>query len=389
MELTKPEPSRSDEQTVDVSIILPSLNEEKTIGEVIDKAKKTLEASGYTYEIIVSDNSTDATPRIASEKGALVVHPDRLGYGYAYLYALRFARGKFIVFADADGTYDLSETPKLVEPLVKGEADVVLGTRLKGKIMPGAMPWLHRYIGNPILTYTLNKFYGTRVSDAHTGFRAITREVLQRLKINSTGMEFASELLVKAAYAGLRIKEVPITYYPRPQGTSSKLRSFRDGWKHLKLMLLLAPKFLYYIPGIVMLISGTILMLAALFRANLGHSHGLHLAVLGSTLVILGNTAVALGLIADTHLARTLGRPTSKITSQLTRLLTVENSLGIGALLVVVGLIYTLYLFLLWVESGFRYLPVRGENVVALTLIVFGTQIFLHAMAAYLISWER
>ncbi|MGC8988219.1 glycosyltransferase family 2 protein [Infirmifilum sp.] len=389
MELTKPEPSRSDEQTVDVSIILPSLNEEKTIGEVIDKAKKTLEASGYTYEIIVSDNSTDATPRIASEKGALVVHPDRLGYGYAYLYALRFARGKFIVFADADGTYDLSETPKLVEPLVKGEADVVLGTRLKGKIMPGAMPWLHRYIGNPILTYTLNKFYGTRVSDAHTGFRAMTREALQRLSLESSGMEFASELLVKAAYAGLRIREVPITYYPRAEGTRSKLRSLRDGWRHLKLLLLLAPKFLYYLPGAVMLAAGAALMLAALLRANLGYSPGLHSAMLGGALAVLGNTAVAMGLIADLHLAKMLGRPTSRITKALARHLSVERALAAGTLMVAAGLTYAAYLFLEWVESGYRYLPVRGENAVALTLIVFGTQIFLHAMAAYLISWER
>jgi glycosyltransferase involved in cell wall biosynthesis len=376
MRAAAPGPAR---EAVDVTVILPARDEEKTIGEVIEKARRALEARGYTCEIIVADNSTDATPRIARERGGIVVHPDRPGYGYAYRYALRLASGRYVVMADADGTYDLSEAPKLLEPLVRGEADLVLGTRLKGRIMPGAMPWLHRYVGNPLLTSILNRFYGTRVSDAHTGFRAMTREALQRLSLESSGMEFASELLVKAAYAGLRIREVPITYYPRAEGTRSKLRSLRDGWRHLKFLLLLAPKFLYYLPGAVMLAAGAALMLAALLRANLGYSPGLHSAMLGGALAVLGNTAVAMGLIADLHLAKMLGRPTSRIT----------KALAAGALMVAAGLMYATYLFLEWVESGYRYLPVRGENVVALTLIVLGAQTFLHAMAAYLLAGKQ
>jgi len=160
----------------DITFIFPSKNEKKTIAEVVQKAQKAAQQLGMTYEIIVSDNSTDATPQIARSLGAKVVTLDKHGYGYAYTYALRHAKGKYVVMADADGTYDLEEAPKLLEPLLKGEADIVLGTRLKGRILPGAMPWLHRYIGNLLLTLILNRFYGTRVSDAHTGFRAAARE---------------------------------------------------------------------------------------------------------------------------------------------------------------------------------------------------------------------
>jgi glycosyltransferase involved in cell wall biosynthesis len=369
----------------DVTFIFPSKNEEKTIAEVIQKAQKAVQQLGLTYEIIVPDNSTDATPQIARSLGAKVVTPDKHGYGYAYIYALRHARGKYIVMADADGTYDLEEAPKLLEPLLKGEADIVLGTRLKGRILPGAMPWLHRYIGNPLLTFILNKFYGTNVSDAHTGFRAAKREAIQKLNLNTPGMEFASEFLAKAAYLKLRITEVPITYHPRREGTQSKLNSLRDGWRHLKFLLILAPKFLYYIPGIAMLLMGIVLMLAAVLRANLGYSPGIHSAILGSMLTILGANLAGLGLLADLHLAKMIGRPSSRITKLLMKM-SVERAFMLAAVLVVSGGAYTLYLFTKWVESGYRYLPLRGENAMALALIVLGVQVSASALLAHLVS---
>ncbi|MEM0126193.1 MAG: glycosyltransferase family 2 protein, partial [Thermofilum sp.] len=355
--------------------------------EVIQKAQKAAQQLGLTYEIIVPDNSTDATPQIATSLGAKVVTPDKHGYGYAYIYALRHARGKYIVMADADGTYDLEEAPKLLQPLLQDKADIVLGTRLKGKIMPGAMPWLHRYIGNPLLTFILNKFYGTNVSDAHTGFRAAKREAIQKLNLNTPGMEFASELLAKAAYLNLRITEVPITYHPRREGTQSKLNSLRDGWRHLKYLLILAPKFLYYIPGIAMLLMGIVLMLAAVLRANLGYSPGIHSAILGSMLTILGANLAGLGLLADLHLAKMIGRPTSRITKLLMKM-SVEQAFILAAVLVVSGGAYTLYLFTKWVESGYRYLPLRGENALALALTVLGAQAAATAMAAHLLRRE-
>ncbi|MCC5998248.1 MAG: glycosyltransferase family 2 protein [Thermofilum sp.] len=371
----------------DVTFIFPSKNEEKTIAEVIQKAQKAAQQLGLTYEIIVSDNSTDTTPQIARSLGAKVVTPDKHGYGYAYIYALRHARGKYIVMADADGTYDLEEAPKLLQPLLQDKADIVLGTRLKGKIMPGAMPWLHRYIGNPLLTFILNKFYGTNVSDAHTGFRAAKRQAIQKLNLNTPGMEFASEFLAKAAYLKLCITEVPITYHPRREGTQSKLNSLRDGWRHLKFLLILAPKFLYYIPGIAMLLMGIVLMLAAVLRANLGYSPGIHSAILGSMLTILGANLAGLGLLADLHLAKMIGRPTSRITKLLMKM-SIEQAFMLTAVLVVSGGAYTLYLFTKWVESGYRYLPLRGENALALALIVLGAQAAATAMAAHLVRGE-
>ncbi|MEM1661231.1 MAG: glycosyltransferase family 2 protein [Candidatus Bathyarchaeia archaeon] len=368
-----------------VSVIIPTRNERESIAECVEKARRALEEMGLAGEVIVSDNSSDDTPEIARGKGAIVVHPDRLGYGYAYIYALRHAKGRYIVMADGDGTYDLSEMPNLLEPLLKGEADVVLGTRIKGRIMPGAMPWLHRHIGNPLLTYVLNRFHGTRVSDAHTGFRAFTREALEKIKPTTTGMEFASELIIKAAYAGLRIKEVPITYYPR-RGGQSKLRSFRDGWRHLKLILTFAPKFLYYIPGAAMMLAGVVFMLAALLRIHLGYSPGIHSSILGSMLSILGFNLATLGLITDTYLASLLGRPTSSITNAILRRVSIEKVALLGALLSLTGLTYLLRIFTAWVESGYRYIPVRGENVVASTLLILGFQTILQTFTLHLLS---
>ncbi|MEM4004326.1 MAG: glycosyltransferase [Desulfurococcaceae archaeon] len=366
-----------------VSVIIPTRNEREGIAECVEKARKAFEEMGLVGEVIVSDNSSDDTPEIARRMGAIVVHPDRLGYGYAYIYALRHAKGRYIVMADGDGTYDLGEMPKLLEPLLKGEADVVLGTRLKGKIMPGAMPWLHRHIGNPLLTYVLNRFHGTRVSDAHTGFRAFTREALEKIKPTAAGMEFASELIIKAAYAGLRIKEVPITYYPR-RGGQSKLRSFRDGWRHLKLILTFAPKFLYYIPGAAMMLAGVAFMLAALLRIHLGYSPGIHSSILGSMLTILGFNLATLGLITDTYLASLLGRPTSSITNAILRRVSIEKAALLGALLSLTGLAYLLRIFTAWAESGYRYIPVRGENVVASTLLILGFQTILQTFTLHL-----
>ena len=376
--------ARSDE-SIDVTVIIPTRNERESIAECIEKAKRALEKLGLKYEIIVSDSSTDDTPEIARKHGAKVIHPDQLGYGYAYIYALRYARGKYIIMADGDGTYDFEETPKLLEPLIKGEADMVLGTRLKGKILPGAMPWLHRYIGNPLLTFVLNRFYGTHVSDSHSGFRAFTREAIEKIRPSAKGMEFATEMLIKAAYAGLRIAEVPITYYPR-KGGQSKLRSFRDGWRHLKLLLALAPKYLYYVPGVVFIIVGVILMLVALLRVNLGYSPGIHSSILGGVFTILGYNLVFAGIVADTYLANSIGRFTSRYTTIVYKHFNIERLILFGTSLTVIGLLYVLYLFILWLNSEYRFIPIRGENVLAFTMIILGLEIIFDGFIIYLLK---
>jgi glycosyltransferase involved in cell wall biosynthesis len=185
-------------------------------------------------EVIVADNSTDRTAEIARSLGAQVITPLNPGYGSAYLEAFPHARGSILAIADADGTYNLSEIPRLLVPLIKGEAELVIGSRFKGSIIDGSMPVLHQYIGNPLFTLMINILFGTRISDSHSGMRAFSRGALQKMKLKGKGMEFATEMIIEAALNGLTIKEVPISYSPRKG--KSKLHSFRDGWRHLWLI---------------------------------------------------------------------------------------------------------------------------------------------------------
>ncbi len=222
------------EDVPQISIVLPCRNEEPTIGEAIDTARAAF--SGRRVEVIVPDSSTDGSPRIARAKGAYVANPPALGYGAAYRFAFQHCRGRFIAMADPDGTYDLTELPGLISPLEEGSADLVMGSRLKGAMEPGAMPWFKRRLGNPLLTWMLNLLFRVGVSDAHCGMRTLTRDALSKMDLKTQGMEFASEMLVQAKRAGLRVAEVPISYRAR-KGGPSKLSSLSDGWRHVRYMV--------------------------------------------------------------------------------------------------------------------------------------------------------
>jgi len=358
---------------VEVTVILPTRNEAETIGSCIQKIKSVFERYGIEGEIIVSDNSDDETPQIARALGAIVVTPDKLGYGYAYIYAFNYARGKYIVIGDADDTYDFGEMPKLLKPLMNGEADLVIGSRLKGEIKKGAMPWLHRYIGNPILTSFLNRFYKVKVSDAHSGFRAIAKEALEKMKLRSRGMEFASEMIIEAKRLGLRIKEVPITYYPRKSG-SSKLRSFADGWRHLRFMLIYTPTYLYFIPGSILGLFGIAMILFAYLQIYVGYSPGFHSMILGSLSILVGYQILFLGLFAKLYgVSSGISNP-DRITHLIMKKLSLEKGVIIGLGVFFTGFLYALYLVISWIGSGFKVLPLRGESIIAFTLIIIGIQ---------------
>ncbi len=223
-----------DQTGPEISIVLPCRNEEPTIADAIDSARKAF--PGRRVEVIVSDSSTDRSPEIARTMGAIVVTPTALGYGAAYRFGFQHCHGRFVAMADADGTYDLMELPMLMAPMEEGRADLVIGSRLKGQMEPGAMPALKRHLGNPFLTWLLNVLFGVGVTDAHSGMRALTTDALRRIELRTTGMEFASEMLVEASRAGLRIAEVPISYRRR-RGAPSKLSSLRDGWRHVRYMI--------------------------------------------------------------------------------------------------------------------------------------------------------
>jgi glycosyltransferase involved in cell wall biosynthesis len=215
---------------LDVSIVIPCLNEEKTLGRALDMAKEAIRRSGMKGEIVLADNgSTDASLAIAEEKGARVVHVAPRGYGYALLYGIRQSHGRYIVMGDADATYDFREAVPFLEELKKG-ADLVIGSRFKGNIAPGAMPFLHRRLGTPVLTFLINLFFGMRISDCNCGMRAFSREAFDRLNIISGGMEFASEMIIKAGMEKLRVVEVPCSLSPDLRGKPPHLKTWRDGW---------------------------------------------------------------------------------------------------------------------------------------------------------------
>jgi len=223
-------------KTVKVSIVMPCLNEEKTLAICIRKAKSGIKKLGISGEVVIADNgSTDNSIKIAKKEGARVVHQPRKGYGNAYKLGFAKAKGKYIIMADSDNTYDLTDIARFIKPLDEGY-DMVMGSRIKGYIEPGAMPWLHEYIGNPGLTFMLNVLFQTGISDAHCGMRSFTKEAYQRMQLKTNGMEFASEMVINASLAKLKITEIPITLYANRERTPH-IHSFRDGWRHIIFML--------------------------------------------------------------------------------------------------------------------------------------------------------
>lgn len=360
-----------------VSIIIPCMNEEKTIGNCIRKAWSTLKEEGLEGEIIVADNSTDSSREIARSLGATIVIPQRKGYGNAYLEGTRHARGEYFVFADADGTYDLHEMPGLLKPLLDGSADFVIGSRLKGYIKEGSMPCLHRYLGNPVLTGTLNRLFGTNISDAHCGMRVITKEAYERLDLRSEGMEFASEMIIEIARKKLRIAEVPITYYHRQ--TPSKLHSWGDGWRHLRFMMLYNPTPFFYIPGFLLIILGSFMVLSLAIRGNVETTR-LHSFILGSMMAIIGTQMITTGGYMKVY-----GIVHNKIeriglTAKLLDYHSLESGLLVGIILFVGGMVLGSSVIIKWISSGYGSLSEIGRAVVSMVLTALGIQVILFTL---------
>ncbi|MBA4394677.1 MAG: hypothetical protein C0407_14090, partial [Desulfobacca sp.] len=283
-----------------VSVVMPCLNEEETIGPCIQKAWEGIKCLNLPGEVVVADNgSTDRSVEIAESFGARVVHQPIKGYGSAYQKGIDEAKGEYIVMGDSDLSYDFLEIPRFVTPLLDG-FDLVMGTRLKGQISPGAMPWLHRWIGNPILSGFLNLLFRTGISDAHCGMRAFTKKAWERMGLRSRGMEFASEMVIQAGKKKLKITEIPITLYPDGRTGRPHLKSFQDGWRHLRLMLLLSPSALFVIPGLILLLIGLILLIIPSFGIVYFYGIGLdvHTMVLGSLLAIQGFGIFTLGIFS-------------------------------------------------------------------------------------------
>jgi hypothetical protein len=369
---------------IDVSVVMPCLNEAKTLPASLDTAADALarlrERHGLCGEIVVSDNgSTDGSQAVAERHGARVVHCARRGYGAALAHGILQSRGRFIVMGDADGSYDFREAVPMVERLREGW-DLCMGSRFKGEIKPGAMPWKNRRIGNPALTGLLNLFFRSGLSDAHSGLRAFTREAFLKINPTSQGMEFASELVVKATLLGLARTEVPITLHRDGRDRAPHLRPWRDGWRHLRYLVMLSPLWLYFVPALALgalgiAILGLVLLAPAGGVATVGRFWlGDHWAVLSGGFLAIAHQTALLGLAATLYGAREgyrLMTPALRGVYWATRL---EHMLLAGAALVLAGLLVLGYVVGAWRASGYGSLHMIREMVVASTLIVIGLQ---------------
>jgi glycosyltransferase involved in cell wall biosynthesis len=377
--MSSPSPSTAStapDAPYEVAVILPCLNEAETVGTCVRKAVTTLQRLGVRGEVIVIDNgSTDGSPDIATREGARVVHETRKGYGSALMRGAEEAQGPFIIMADADDSYDLTDLERFIQGL-RGGADMVMGSRLLGTIKPGAMPWLHRWIGNPLLSGLLRFLFRTDVSDAHCGMRAFTKDAYRRMQLQTTGMEFASELVIKAVLGKMRIAQIPVTLHPDGRSRPPHLRSFRDGWRHLRFMLLLSPTHLFLLPGAVCMLLGIIplVLLGRGPRYLAGLTFDVHYMVLGSLLTVLGYQVLTTGLFAKaySHAAR-LYAPDATLT-MLRRFFNLERGLTVGALLFLAGLLMDASILIDWLRSGMSTLDAVRPALQASTLMIVGGQ---------------
>ncbi len=363
-------------EDLELTVLMPCLDEQDSIGACVAEARETLDRAGIAGEVLVVDNgSTDGSPELARGAGARVVHEPLRGYGYAYLRGFREAKGRYIVIGDSDGTYDFTLVPEFLERLRKGY-DFVNGSRLKGEIDDGAISFLHRYVGVPILTWALNRFSGSRFSDAHCGMRGFSREAIDKMGLRTGGMELASEIILRAVRADLNTTELPIPY--RARAGESKLRTFTDGWRHLRFMLLYSLTHLFLAPGAVLSAAGLILLLALVWgRLDIGTlSFDIHYMVVGSILAILGFQLVALGLQARVY-ALSIGLVNvDGLIATGTRYLTLERGLILGRVILAAGLGILSWIVASWVASDFSFDPTNKLRpaLLGLTLVVIGAQ---------------
>lgn len=340
----------------EVSVVIPCLNEAKSISFCVEKAVQSFQSSGLRGEVIVADNgSTDGSIEIAEKLGARVIRVEQRGYGSALRAGISASRGAFIVMGDADDSYDFGEVPRFVEMWKQGY-EVVMGNRFRGEIKRGAMPWHHKYLGNPGLTTLLNLFFHAKIGDSHCGMRGFTRAVYDRMDLRSTGMEFASEFVIKAAQLGARITEIPITLWPDKRGRPPHLRSFRDGWRHLRFMLLYAPNWLFLLPGGALVVAGLSIVFWLLPGPRQISPHiilDVHTMIFGMIFTLLGVQILSIGAFAKvfSYSAR-FDRGNISLKRVLKRV-TLESGLSLGGVLFLAGFGGCAWVTWKWAASGF------------------------------------
>ncbi len=339
----------------EISVVIPCLNEARSIGICVDKALAAFREMGIRGEVVVADNgSTDGSIEIAENLGARVVHVATRGYGNALQKGIEEAKGEFIIMGDADDSYNFSQVPGFVAKWREG-SDLVLGNRFEGGIKPGAMPWLHKYLGNPALTAILNSFFRAGVGDAYCGMRGFTKRVYERVDPRTTGMEFALELVIKAAKLGVKAAEIPVTLWPDKRGRQPHLRTFQDGWRSLRFMLLFAPNWLFLLPGVSLLGVGVGLVFW-LFPGprHLGHiTIDVHTMLFGMMFALLGAQIVSIGLFAKVFSYAEKFSQNQRSLERWLRRVKLEDGLVVGAGLALGGAGGAFWLLWKWAASDF------------------------------------
>jgi len=364
---------------VEVSIVMPCLNEVETLAACIAEAREAISKGGYTAEIIVADNgSTDGSQLVARELGAKVVDVQRKGYGSALIGGIDSAQGRFVVMGDADASYDFAAIAPLIAKLRDGY-DLVVGNRFLGGIEPGAMPWSHRWLGNPVLSSINKMFFHAPVGDTHCGLRAFTKGAYEKMRLRATGMEFASEMVIKASLKGMRITEVPVVLRPDGRSRPPHLRTWRDGWRHLRFMLLFSPRWLFLYPGLALLVVGlglSALLVAGPLRVG-GVRLDIHTMLVAGFLALLGYQLVLFAVFTKMFAIREGFHPPHPALQTLLRYITLEVGLLAGALMALGGLVALVLAVTSWQSVGFGNLnpsTTMREVIPAVVLLSLGTQ---------------
>jgi glycosyltransferase involved in cell wall biosynthesis len=377
----------------ELTILMPCLNEAATVATCVKKARGFLDRTGIAGEVLVADNgSTDGSVELATQAGARVIAVEQRGYGAALRAGIDAARGRYIIMGDADDSYDFARLDAFVEALRAGHP-LVMGNRFRGGIRPGAMPPLHRYLGNPVLSFVGRLFFRTRVGDFHCGLRGFDRDAARSLDLRTRGMEFASELVVKAALAGWRIAEVPTTLHPDGRGRPPHLRSWRDGWRHLRFLLIFSPRWLFLYPGTLLFALGVLLTTLIYFAPVrlLGAGLDIHSMLYASAAALLGLQLCLFSLFARVSAQSSGLLPRRPALDRLLRVLTLERGLLFGLVLAFIGFVWSAAAFWQWREAGFGALDPRivmRDTIPAATLMVGGTELMLASFLLSVLKWK-
>jgi glycosyltransferase involved in cell wall biosynthesis len=370
---------------IEVSIVMPCLNEEESLGACIKMAHEGLEGAGAVGEIVIADNgSTDGSQEIARSLGARVVDVPAKGYGAALMGGFEAAHGRYVIMGDADGSYDFGHIEAFLERLRAGD-DLVMGNRFRGGIKEGAMPFLHRYLGNPVLSFMGRLLFPSAIGDFHCGLRGFRREVLPSLDLQSPGMEFASEMVVKATLNELKVSEVPTTLSPDLRSRPPHLRTWRDGWRHLRFLLLFSPRWLFFYPGLALMLIGTAAMIALLpgTLEVLGTSFDVHTMVYASAMVVVGYQAILFAVFARVYAMTEGFLPAQPSLERWMKRVNLEVGLLTGAVLTLGGVVLAIVAVAIWGGKGFNELDYRDTLRIVIpsaTLLMLGVQTVLGSL---------